>query len=954
MTTPPLSRRQTFHRSLSDHAKTSLPSLARSSTMLFNTKKAIWSDPEKSVGRPCELKFKGTECWEVIGTALDVFNKVAPDIEKLLVDNQELLEQGEAKPRVVAFHMWMVGSKPSSAQPVIVFSSKSRRQRLYAKTLLEQSGLLKAYSGISIKTLDKMPAVHQAAVKHLDFPLRSQSGLDVFMTDLSSEPFGAQISFGDSKIATMLGLVTLNGKRHALIPQHPRFDYHDDDLETLPTKDHLLEFDEDSDADDYDLVEITSAASVTPSPSETDDTSFQQSDEDSIFEAAYPTTSTPATSAPSSCRTSIRGSIAFSEAEWSALHAPHEEHSKRVKVATLPPDDTVNDLDYECVPVDDVEYQKPNRIVLPTTTDESPQFLFPRAVASRVEESPVWAVTGTTGLVKGTIIRNPYYIRMHGSHTCQEMWPVRLERDTMPGDCGSWVVNADTGDIYGHIVAGDPVSGMAYVIPAYKVFADIERRLGARPSLWTGEVNVQIAEADSIALSEKMPSLPRVSDLTDISDRKHKTEVTDSAALALNFNRIIGTDIFTYNDNIVEVDQDWLSPVSLWISLHLYVAATVAMTSTCHSASGLLSLTATSLTATSLFSYKACWFVFGVLLPERLNRGFDNQSQRDKGVLDLYLRQMVKKPTTVKPDIAEAIRQNIKKNLLRDLERGTMLAKSDDFSLQTCQLHGREHTLLSMQSGSTISKLILLTLASLLDIRILDALGVAMGPYLLSIGPCLVLADLSSQSLISALLVRGQLRHRCWQTTTRGPKTLSRKNAASINWSQVSLMDPILSLMHKAANSREYTDDILELPFHGSCRRYRHFRNNPWHSLAIPPSRQSRLRCESWAYLTLRCRNPLTPVSLSSWKTLPTERTQSRKCRRRGATTPDSLPSAITLAEQQRFDPQRRFHESTVAPTALYQRLRCPTNLPSNRYEGIKPANILIPTPPQNVAENLH
>lgn len=54
----------------------------------------------------------------------------------------------------------------------------------------------------------------------------------------------------------------------------------------------------------------------------------------------------------------------------------------------------------------------------------------------------------------------------------------------VPGDCGAWVVNAVTGNIYGHIVAGDPMTGMAYIIPAHKVFADIERRYCAQPLLW--------------------------------------------------------------------------------------------------------------------------------------------------------------------------------------------------------------------------------------------------------------------------------------------------------------------------------------------------------------------------------------------------------------------------------------------------------------------------------------
>lgn len=226
--------------------------------MFFDSKKPSWLDPERSTGRRSELKFKGTECWEVTGPALDVFNKLAPAIDKLLADNQESLEQGESKPRGVMFNMWMEGRKPSSAQPVIVFSSKSRRQRSYAKMLLKQSGILADYPGISIKALDRMPAVYQAQSLVSQPVCTVDNHLDVFMTDPLAEPFGGQISFGDSKIATMLGLVMLHGQPHALIPQHPRFDFHDEDLDTLPPKDHILEFDEESEVDEKDLAEITS------------------------------------------------------------------------------------------------------------------------------------------------------------------------------------------------------------------------------------------------------------------------------------------------------------------------------------------------------------------------------------------------------------------------------------------------------------------------------------------------------------------------------------------------------------------------------------------------------------------------------------------------------------------------------------------------------------------------
>ena len=161
-----------------------------------------------------------------------------------------------------------------------------------------------------------------------------------------------------------------------------------------------------------------------------DDTTLQQSDNESIFEPPNASSSKLSKLVPSTGRTSTRGSSAFSEAKWAALHAPPENQSDPVKLATLPLDHTVNDLDYECLPLDDAEFDKPNQILLPTSSNGNPEYLHPQKVASEAEENTVLAVTGTTGLVKGTIFKNSYYIKMSGSSKCQEMWPVRLERNT--------------------------------------------------------------------------------------------------------------------------------------------------------------------------------------------------------------------------------------------------------------------------------------------------------------------------------------------------------------------------------------------------------------------------------------------------------------------------------------------------------------------------------------------
>ena len=46
------------------------------------------------------------------------------------------------------------------------------------------------------------------------------------------------------------------------------------------------------------------------------------------------------------------------------------------------------------------------------------------------------------------------------------------------------------------------MTGIAYIIPAHKVFADIERRFGARPSLWSGGVSTQHTKVDCILFLE--------------------------------------------------------------------------------------------------------------------------------------------------------------------------------------------------------------------------------------------------------------------------------------------------------------------------------------------------------------------------------------------------------------------------------------------------------------------
>ena len=225
--------------------------------MIFESKKEHWPEPEESIGRPCVQKMRGTQCWEAVGPALEVMQELAPSIKNLLEENKERLEQGEDRPRGVSFNMWMEGGKPASAQPIIVFSSKSRRQRSFAKALLKQSDLLAAYPAIQIKTLDKMPAVYRAAEGGHDKEETAQDDNSVYALGHSPPRCGALISLGNSRVATLTATFQIRNVWYGMSAQHARLN-DPQEPESPTATDEILAFDDDSDDEADDLATTTS------------------------------------------------------------------------------------------------------------------------------------------------------------------------------------------------------------------------------------------------------------------------------------------------------------------------------------------------------------------------------------------------------------------------------------------------------------------------------------------------------------------------------------------------------------------------------------------------------------------------------------------------------------------------------------------------------------------------
>ena len=235
---------------------------------IFDNKTSTWPNPERSIGKEC-LSIGALRCWLPIGPALAAFEVLSKDLKDLLDKHKDALKQGEPKPRAVSFNMWMTGSEPESSSPTIVFSSKSPRQRAFAKALLKDSKLLDQYPGVRIKTLDRMPAVYQAGSQEPDTIETRDSTENVpddgseeaiHMVDDSRGSCGALIAFGHLRLATMGGILLINGTYYGISAQHGRYEFLEEPEESTNEGNSLC-FDEDSDEEDSDLdnlIEVTS------------------------------------------------------------------------------------------------------------------------------------------------------------------------------------------------------------------------------------------------------------------------------------------------------------------------------------------------------------------------------------------------------------------------------------------------------------------------------------------------------------------------------------------------------------------------------------------------------------------------------------------------------------------------------------------------------------------------
>lgn len=127
----------------------------------------------------------------------------------------------------------------------------------------------------------------------------------------------------------------------------------------------------------------------------------------------------------------------------------------------------------------------------------SPRLCSEKVAAIGSEDADVVSVTAYRGLLKGKLFAIPTYMRLPYKRAFQQVYAVHFRGSIEDGDCGSLVFNSSNGDLYGHIVAGSPGTGKAYIIPATQVFKYLTSRIGAEVTLPTRGSLVSLRQRDA-------------------------------------------------------------------------------------------------------------------------------------------------------------------------------------------------------------------------------------------------------------------------------------------------------------------------------------------------------------------------------------------------------------------------------------------------------------------------
>lgn len=253
--------------------------------------------------------------------------------------------------------------------------------------------------------------------------------------------------------------------------------------------------------DFFDLVEITSRGSVSPSAELYDD---EQSDTD-----------VESISVLSSVLDARDPALLYSRLEGYVAPPPdssnfQSKESGSVILSSWELDFSLVEIDLETLQRLGIDPAAAAKLAISLDDFEDCIELFPP------DKAAVTVATQGQRSISGILSGQSLAFCLPGSRKFVNVYSAKLDQPLKPGDCGSWVRSNDSGKVFGHIIAGSPSTGLVLVMPASRALGYASDSFGisfATPRnqnfRQTGVHRANFEEADLLC-SSVIPQIPNL------------------------------------------------------------------------------------------------------------------------------------------------------------------------------------------------------------------------------------------------------------------------------------------------------------------------------------------------------------------------------------------------------------------------------------------------------------
>jgi hypothetical protein len=423
-----------------------------------------WPDSKQSVGKLLQTKGQ-KKCWEAVGPARAAFLTLGPEITDYLDNTTETRPGSET----VTFSIYMIGRNKSRAAPTLLFCSEDYRSRKIVHDAVKQSGLMERYPGIKTGNAPRAPEIESHGPLQplaLDtMPLRNAqtSGPSDMCTviHVSNNKIFAPHHLGKQSrahIATLGGIARCNDKTFLLTAGHPfeTADLFDRTNKSL-SDDDGWELDSDHGSDVTDFGEYMEGGSTN------DEHITNQTGLTQIL-----------------CEEGESGATTIiSDPSETLLTSDSSESSTTVECRI---DALSSSFDYALIRVSASDPLVFGEAAESTRSLSNWHLVY--SIPVGVQDSKIVSYVASSGCLTGMLNATPTYIRMPNGKRFQRTYRVDFDAPIYKGDCGSWVLDAETRGFYGHIIAGCERSTVAYIIPSIDVLNDAQKQLSKSLQLY--------------------------------------------------------------------------------------------------------------------------------------------------------------------------------------------------------------------------------------------------------------------------------------------------------------------------------------------------------------------------------------------------------------------------------------------------------------------------------------